>query len=1077
MKGQIRYRGLAPLLHWGAMALLCLAAAAERAHAAEQWECRFLLSDRGVQFPEVREFVEDRQGRIWASSWGNGVACIQETSWKTYTEKDGLASDWVRGLALGSDGTVWISTPKGMCYVRGDTLHCIAPSALPLLAGDEPDLLLMTQGGDLILSTFDGALYRIRGVSAQASLLWGEPERWQVLLPRDAPDAVRVADFEEDVSGQITISFKDDSWAALSESLLARTPGPGGTMYLTSCPGGDGAPSLWAASSGKGEATTGLFRYESGVMALRHTLPDSMRGLASGPDGWCYAGTTAGLYRFNEGSVARVDLGHQVGFPDINEVFFASDGSLWLGAREGLVRGAPHAWKHYPATAEHHNLIALLHDPASPGQLLGVDDNFCLARLENDTWTETVRLEVPEALRNFTAFGTQPTVWAMGSNTLYQFDRMDGSLSGSFPVPPTGADRKLFMTSTGELWLAAKDGVYGLANGTWEERPRSSGYKRRPIYSFYEPSPGVFYVGASDGIERWEGDEVTYFGEGAGVSEDDAAYTICPAANGDLWFGTFGSGVYRFDGTSFEHFDDTRGLAHHSVSNILQTADGTLWLSYRRVGIASYRESRWLNFGYENGLTNSPIDQLIEDDGGLWLVTRKEGFYQYRPDTQAPETFITAATGFVARGGIGVFSFRAVDAWQRTPAQSLLYSWRVLDEGRGTEAQPWNNFSSQTSFITGILSPGSYRFEVRASDDARNVDATPAAVSFSVAAPLWREPRVYLPAGAMALLLAVALVMRLRSHRALRRSEAALYESNQQLMSEIRERLQAEQRLTDHFEQLEDLVRGRTEELEAAQRALMEQERLATLGKVTASVSHELRNPLGTLRSTLFTIGRKVQNLDLGLDDALARGERSIQRCDRIIEEFLDFTRTVAMERERVAMDTWLADVLREMQLPASLHCEFEFKSGISLEVDPERLRRAVVNVVNNAVQAMDERESDYNRLRVKSRVRGIRYEIVVNDNGPGMSQESLGRIFEPLYSTKGFGVGLGVPIVNGIMVKHRGGVEYHSVLGQGTTVVLWIPREGLVAGGVLEREDQASGEYGHADEKADNEKDDAEEV
>lgn len=1010
--------------------------------AAEQWECRFLRSNRDVQFPEVREFVEDKEGRIWASSWGGGVACIHDTTWKTYTEADGLSSDWVRGLALGDDGTVWVSTPGGLCYVRGDHLQAIQASTLPQLAGDEPDLIYMA-GGDLVLSTLQGGLFRIRGVSEQASRLWEEPERWEVLISRDDPDAVRVADFEEDAADQLVFSLKDDSWGMVGSGASVRTPGPGGTMYLTRGTDGSNLSGVWGASA-LSRFSSEIYPLGSSAPTPRYHLPDDVRGLATGLDGWCYAGTAAGLYRFNDTTLERVDLGYQVGFPDINEVFFASDGSLWLGTREGIVRGAPSAWKHYPLTGEGHLPLALIRDPLGPNQLLAVDDQFCLTRLVHDTWTETMQLAAPETLSGFATFGTQPVVWAMGANMLYEFSVMDGALIASYPMPTTGAERKLFMTTAGELWLFALDGVYGLVNGSWEERPKKSGYVRRTVNALCEPAPGVFYAGLRDGIERWEGAEATYYGAAAGVAEDDAVYTICAMASGDLWFGTYGSGVYEFDGTSFARIDDIHGLAHHSISNILQSSDGTIWLSYRRVGIASYRDGRWLNYGYENGLTNSPIKELLDDEaGGLWLVTEREGFYRYRPDAGAPETWITAATESVQYQGIGVFSFHSADAWQRTPPHALLYSWRVLDADGGDEIESWNSFTSETSCLTGTLAPGTYQFEVRASDDARNVDPTPASVFFTVAAPLWREPRVYGPAAVLILLLAGAIVLRLRAHRALRHSEAALIESNQQLMSEIRERLQAEKRLNDHFEQLEELVRGRTAELEVAQRALMEQERLATLGKVTASVSHELRNPLGTLRSTLFLIGRKLEGLDqdLGLEDALARGERSIQRCDRIIEEFLDFTRTMSMELERVCMDAWLKGVLQEMSIPSGVLIDFSFESCAEMEVDPERLRRAVVNVVNNALQAMAEHGGDVQRLRVRSRIRPGRFEIVVKDNGPGMSEESLSRIFEPLYSTKGFGVGLGVPIVKGIMVKHGGDVEYHSKPGQGTTVVLWIPR------------------------------------
>lgn len=1043
--------------------------------AAEQWECRFLLSDRGVQFPEVRELVEDQAGRIWVSSWGGGVACLSGTSWTSYREADGLASDWVRGLALGEDGTVWVSTPAGLCYFQQQRLHCLHRSALPLLQGDEPDLIYMDRGGALLISTYEGALLRVPGVSGQASVLWEEPGAWEILLARTDSGASRAADFEEDDSGRVVVTFKDHTWAYIHGDALDRHPGPGGTMYVTRDPGRDAPTRIWAASSTDDTATR-LYWLESTGQRPVHVLPEAVRGLVTGPDGWCYAATTGGLYRFNETAMAKVDLGHQIGSPEINEAFFGHDRSLWLGAREGLVRGAPHAWKHYPTTVENHRLVALLADAASPEGLLAVDEQSCLAQMRDDGWSEVTRLAAPEPLDGYASFGACKEVWAMGETTLYQFDRASGALVRQYPMPRTNEDRKLFMTTSGELWLAAVGGVQALVAGAWEPRPVAPDYTRRTVSAMYEAAPGVYYVGVRDGIERWRGDEVTYFGASAGISEDDAVYAICPSRTGDLWFGSYGSGVYRYDGNTFERYDDTRGLSHHSVSNILEATDGTIWLSYRRVGLASYREKRWLNFGFVNGLTNSPITRMLEDGGGnLWLVTAKEGFYKYRPDGEAPETQLRAATGSVPARGIGVFSFGATDAWQRTSPHLLLYSWRVLDGGGATEVSPWTSFSAETSHIVEGLKPGAYRFEVRASDDARNVDTTPAVAAFTVAKPLWGEPRVYVPVAVMVMLLAAAFVLRVRSHHALQRSEAALYESNQQLMSEIRERLQAERRLNEHFEQLEELVRGRTEELEMAQRALMEQERLATLGKVTASVSHELRNPLGTLRGTLFMIGRKVQGLDLGLEEALARGERSIQRCDRIIEEFLDFTRTVAMEIERVPMDKWLSGVLQEMSIPLEVHCDFTFESDSALEIDPERLRRAVINVVNNAVQALDEYHGDFKRLRVRSRVRGGRFEIVVKDNGPGMSEESLARIFEPLYSTKGFGVGLGVPIVKSIMVKHRGGVEYHSVLGKGTTVVLWLPISG--AHHVAERHGQTSGEHGHAHHEPDDEEDDAEDV
>ena len=96
--------------------------------------------------------------------------------------------------------------------------------------------------------------------------------------------------------------------------------------------------------------------------------------------------------------------------------------------------------------------------------------------------------------------------------------------------------------------------------------------------------------------------------------------------------------------------------------------------------------------------------------------------------------------------------------------------------------------------------------------------------------------------------------------------------------------------------------------------------------------------------------------------------------------------------------------------------------------------------MITNALQALSERSSAGKTLDIQTGIVDARCEIIVRDNGPGMSAEVLARIFEPMFSTKNFGVGLGVPIIKNIMEGHGGGVEYHSSPGKGTTVVMWLP-------------------------------------
>lgn len=268
---------------------------------------------------------------------------------------------------------------------------------------------------------------------------------------------------------------------------------------------------------------------------------------------------------------------------------------------------------------------------------------------------------------------------------------------------------------------------------------------------------------------------------------------------------------------------------------------------------------------------------------------------------------------------------------------------------------------------------------------------------------------------------------------------------------DITDRIEAERLLREsmdalarHQEQLEELVRERTAALEQAQADLVRKERLAALGQLIGTVSHEIRNPLGTIRGSVFSVGQLVKKGDYSrLEPILARAERNIKRCDRIIEELLDFTRPRKLERQATALDSWLAEVLEEIPLEGTVRIAPALESGAVIGVDREQLRRAVVNLVNNAAQAMEGAQGVGDTIYVTTRADGSGVEIVITDEGPGIAPELMEKIFEPLFSTKGFGVGLGIPIIKDIVETHGGRLRYESTVGRGTAAHLWLPVEG----------------------------------
>lgn len=255
------------------------------------------------------------------------------------------------------------------------------------------------------------------------------------------------------------------------------------------------------------------------------------------------------------------------------------------------------------------------------------------------------------------------------------------------------------------------------------------------------------------------------------------------------------------------------------------------------------------------------------------------------------------------------------------------------------------------------------------------------------------------------------------------------------------ERKRAEDELIEYRNKLEVLVEDRTLKLQEAQSELIQNERLATLGRLTATVSHELRNPLGTIRTAVFSIGECLQRDDHhNIERALKLAERNIIRCVNIIEELVTYTRVKKMNMTQTSVNDWLQTILKELSVPKEIQLELDLCTGIQAQIDQEKLLQAMINLVNNAVHALTDENSQGKLLKISTCLLDSLYEIHICDNGVGMTDETKEKIFEPLYSTKSFGVGLGMVIVKNIVEQHHGKINIESQAGEGTIVTLRLP-------------------------------------
>lgn len=262
--------------------------------------------------------------------------------------------------------------------------------------------------------------------------------------------------------------------------------------------------------------------------------------------------------------------------------------------------------------------------------------------------------------------------------------------------------------------------------------------------------------------------------------------------------------------------------------------------------------------------------------------------------------------------------------------------------------------------------------------------------------------------------------------------------------SDITARTKMEGEVRALNEQLERRVEQRTAEVISAQKELVKHERLAVLGQLTATVSHELRNPLAALRISVQGLAGRLRVLDPSLMGAIARIERTISRCDRLVDELLDFARATNLEPRPVLLDEWLEGLGLSRLCPPGIRLSLEPGCpGVSVLLDVERLQRALVNLVENARQAIQGiNEQATGSIRVSTRCTNTEVELQVADSGPGFPPEVRERAFEPLFSTKGFGVGLGLPIVKRVVELHGGSVVIANAPDQGALISIRLPRK-----------------------------------
>ncbi len=259
---------------------------------------------------------------------------------------------------------------------------------------------------------------------------------------------------------------------------------------------------------------------------------------------------------------------------------------------------------------------------------------------------------------------------------------------------------------------------------------------------------------------------------------------------------------------------------------------------------------------------------------------------------------------------------------------------------------------------------------------------------------------------------------------------------------------EAKNELLNLVESLGNKVEERTHALMVAQDNLIRSEKLASIGKLSATVAHEINNPITGVLTYIKLMLRKLKRNDTNEEDIkryieyLSIMERETERTSGIVKNLLDFSRQREPHYKLVNINTIIEETLMLVRNQINLQGINVVKSFSEIPqtmADADQLKQAFMNIIINACEAMKEGER---RLTLETSFDNLEKSIKINikDTGTGIPEEDINKVFEPFYTTKEKGTGLGLAVVYGIITKHHGRIDISSKKGEGTTIKLAIP-------------------------------------
>ncbi len=1077
---------------------------------------------QGLRHPSVYTLIQDKAGNIWIGMRGGGLSRFDGQNFTHFSNIPATNGHRVMTLIEDSSGNMWFGSEKeGLFKYDGQNFRYIVDKKNTPMG--HVRTMLQDRKGTIWFGTTKGGIGRYDG------------KNFAMYSTQQGLSGNTVRHLIEDRHGNLWIATEKgvDKFDGQSFSHYAYQnglPAQGIRCLLE-----DKAGNIWM-----GTDSTGLIKYD-GKQFFNFTQKE---GLSHNTISTLLEDRTGNVWLGTEGAgVVKYDgkqfthYGPKEGFPDREVLCMLEDrsGNIWFGNYGSLTKLSGIPFNHF---TDKEGLLfnrnwSILEDKKG-NMWFGSQAGLCKYDGKHFThYTSIKGLPSPQTVRSI-AEDRQGNIWLGLGDGGGGFAKFDGKKFYYYKDPNSergNAIQDIMEDRHGNLWMANYgSGVYKYDGKSITVFTTKQGLPSNITNSLTEDRHGNIWIGTSDaGIAKYDGKQFTCYTTKDGLPHN-SVWASHEDKAGNIWFGT-SEGAARYDGKYFTAFTHKEGLSEIYPLTLTEDHEGNMWFVTRNglnklpkeKALKSYLKTTpnalgidenlnlFKSFGYGDGflgMGGQSGNTIIADRAGnIWACSndRVTVYYTSREvkKNAPPKTRLTGIslynepvdwntlinnpdTSIVLGNGVQVGDIR-VDStikWQALPGglslpydnnyltfhfigitmhQSDKVKYRYFLEGND---RSWSSLSSSNRASYSNLSPGRYTFKAKALSSVGEW-SNEYQYTFSIRPPWWATWWAYL-------IYALLFLSGLRAYIVFRSRQ--LVKKNQML----------EHKVNIRTRELEDSLN----KLKSTQAQLIQSEKMASLGELTAGIAHEIQNPLNFVNNFSEMSVELAQELKeevekpeidkdviLDLVTDLSQNQQKIshhgKRASSIVKGMLEHSRAGMSIKELTDINKLADESLRLSYhglraKDSRFNADYELiidESLPKIEVVPQEIGRVLLNLINNAFYAVKVGNADASVVQNRRLVSNggavaadVNYSpkvvvstqavdnqvvIQVKDNGIGMPEATKAKIFQPFFTTKptGEGTGLGLSLAYDIVTKGHGGtIEVESVEGEGTTFIVKLP-------------------------------------